>query len=299
MKKIICLLAIIAMLCTCAACAQKEKSDPLKDFLNSTQSDVSSSTGDNATDKEESSSPSTPSETQDDPSENKDVFSILNLKPTHKEKDDLQFTLANGLGINTDFTIPKNSKDYYSYLYNSLPQKYSSWGELKNIKFKNVAKSTYSGYYTISLMTESENMKEVYNSYITCVFDVNDENMTIGKAYDEKMYHYVLASENDQYYEDWMSQLASSANCETALEAVIKTLGMPSSVHYTDFQNHATFDIVYKLNDKALIFTGYEKFEDFTDNKDRLVIQSIAVSGINSTNYIVTIEESENRISLK
>lgn len=305
MKKIISFLLVTMILLTCAACAQKEETDLLQDFLNSTTSNESESNSNEELEvenKQESEGEQTHSEDMEQSQnviENSNTLSILNLKPTQTTINNLQFTLANGLGVDTDLTVLKNDKCYYSYLYESLPRNYNTWKELKNIKFKNISKSSYSNNYTISLMEPSGNISGMYDSYIVCVFDVNNENMTVGEAYENKMYHYVLATENDQYYEKWMNELAFKANCNTAFEAIIKTIGMPSSVHYTDFQNHATFDIVYKLKDKALIFTGYEKFEDYTDDKDRLVIQSIAISGINSTNYLETIKETDTRTSLK
>lgn len=285
MKKILCLLVIIIMIFACSACAQNNTDIP-NDSIGSTQSD--------GTQNNEQDTTKVPGDIDNNAGES---FSILNLNPTNEVKTDLQFTLANGLGSDTDFSVLNDG--HYSYMQNSLPCKHNSWKELKKVQFKEISKNESFGCYTISIMKKSDTIYGLNDSYITCVFDVSDENMTVGKAYEENLYYYIIASEADQYFSQWMNQLAFDANCETALEAVVKTLGMPSSVHYTDCQNHATFDIVYKMKDKALIFTGYEKFEDYTSDKDRLVIQYITISGINSTNYIDTIAETDTRINLK
>ena len=231
----------------------------------------------------------------------KKMLKIKELKPTGTIVNIQDVDLQNGKTIFTSFKdIDKVEGGIYSYTSEYIGREAKTWDEIKDVKIEEITPSGTTGNYTIALSRPSTAIQGAYLSLFVCVFDVEDKTMTVEEAYDAGMYYYLLISDFDEEeFSAFEFSLNGGAEAMSTVECMMNKIGVPTAVYYHDFGNHITFDMLYELEDRVIVLSGYEKMEDYENDADRLVLQSISVYGKGSTEYTSLITETDSRIMLK
>jgi hypothetical protein len=288
MKKYIATILILTMCLTIVCGCSSKNVDP----TNNSEPTVSTNANENPT-----SSNTNPSEAIPDPSEpnQEDVLHILDLKPTGEIVTVPELAISEWWSTKTQLNdISHINGGTYSYVKNHIGVSLNNWDDMKNVKIAEITRSVDVGSYNVSVMRPAG--QYMSHSVVSYVFGNETSAMTVGQAYDNGMYKCVLTSALDSDFDNLMTKI--TGEYEDPVQAIIETWGMPSEVYYTDFTYHYAFKLIYKVDDsRSIVFTGYEKLEDF-DQGYRMNFDTISIYGNNSQAMKDLTAEDEYNIKL-
>lgn len=229
-----------------------------------------------------------------DPTEQVDVMHITDLKPTGSSVELKHVKLTDDWSTtNTITSISHVNGGKYMYMADNLPVFANEWDDIKNVKLADLTKQANATYHTISVMKTSGNIS---NSIFNIVFDEETESLTIDEAYNNGLYNYTIASAGGEKFDSIVEEVCGEN--ENPIQTFIDAMGQPTSVFYTDFEEHITFTIVYTFSMHSLVLTGYEKTGDNIEG-NRIWLDSIQICGNGSYAFKEATTATETKIQLK
>lgn len=283
-------IALIITLCISLACGCTSKIDESNPTNNITAPTVPRETQNN-----QNTDPTIEHTAPSDPDVEKDVLHILNLKPTGQIADIPELKICEWWTTKTKLNdISHIDGGTYSYVKSYVGVSHNSWDEMKNVKISDITKSVGMDCCNVSVMRPDGQYAS--HSVVSYMFGDEANEMTVGQAFDNGVYKCVLTTALSSDFDNLMTKI--TGEYENPVESIIETWGMPTEVYYTDFKYHYAFNLIYKVDDNhSIVFTGYEKLEDF-DKGYRMNFDTISIYGNNSQAMKDLTAEDEYNIKL-